>query len=290
LAGKSLIGEFDLRHDIDIGIISVPFKPGTGLVSYSGTFTILSGVVPEGIYELGFLIKYIDEQGKPTRIVGFLVPSDVIQIVNSHSNDEISESKFTLTTRAEQKVTPYYLAKTISPFLIAIADIQGIIDDIKLRSHREVVINSLMQHTPISVSLDGAAESMKTIRDTIVPWRRNHEETMARLEEQEKLTEIESKKAEILEKRASAAKDRAEAARLNGEVSKQREEVETMKLRNQKLRLEMNREKIQLAIEVLKQLAPNLEETQRIGYIVRLLPAFDVLISSDVNIVTSQTA
>lgn len=266
--------------DISLQTLDVPIMPGSGPI-YRIKLTIPSGVVPAGTYKLFTIITYVDEQGKPLPIAGF-AESAILQFFDPFSNNEVNESEFTFITRARQKVTPYYLAKTISPFLIAIADIQRIIDDIQFRSHREVVIKSITQHTPISINLEGAAEAMKTIRDFIVPWRRNHEIKMASLEEQEKQMEIESKKAEILEMRASATKDRAKASRLNAEVSKQHEEVETIRLGNQKLQLELYREKIQLGNDVLEQLAPNLSETQRIGYLVKLLPAIDELISNEI--------
>jgi regulator of protease activity HflC (stomatin/prohibitin superfamily) len=123
------------------------------------------------------------------------------------------------------------------------------------------------------------------VKDTVVPWRRKHAETMARLLEQEKLAEIESKKAEVLEKRANAAKGRAEAEKLTTEAVKQREEAEKMKLENEKMQLELHRARIQLGSDIINEFAPNLPETDRITYLIRLLPALNTVIASNLQIV-----
>ena len=112
---------------------------------------------------------------------------------------------------------------------------------------------------------------------------------MARLEEQEKQAIIETQKAEILEKRANAAKSRAEAENLAGESQKQRLEVERMQLENEKLRIGIRRAKVQLALDILNQVAPNLAETERIDYLTRLLPALESIITSDLNIESAPT-
>jgi hypothetical protein len=190
---------------------------------------------------------------------------------------------------AFQTLTPHDLATTISPFLNAISEIQRIIDEISGRKPRGIRIRAIRQESPISISLEGAAEAVQVVKDTVVPSWRKHAETMAHLSEQEKQAEIESKKAEVLEKRASAAKGRAEAEKLVAEAVKQREEAEKMKLENEKLRIELHRAKIQLALDILNQLAPNLSETDRVAYLIRLLPPLDTVISSNLEIVANTT-
>ena len=130
---------------------------------------------------------------------------------------------------------------------------------------------------PITVSLEGVSEAIEIVKESIVPWRRKHADVLARLSEQEKNLEIELKKAEILEKRAHAQKARDEAAQA-------REEAEKLKLENDKLMLELRRSKIDLALEILKNIAPNLSEAEKLDYVVRLLPPIDTLLSSEVQI------
>jgi hypothetical protein len=199
-----------------------------------------------------------------------------------------SPRKHELVELFHHKLTPDYLVDTLGPFLAAIAEIQDIIDEIQGKEHREVVIESIVQQSPISISLDGASQAVQVVTDTVVPWRRKHAQEMARLATLEKQAEIESKKAEILEKRARAAKDRAEAGRLAAEAAKQREEAGRMKLENEKLRVELHRAKIQLALDILAQVAPNLPETEKIAYTVRLLAPLDTIVSSELEISTGK--
>lgn len=176
-----------------------------------------------------------------------------------------------------QQLTPKYLTENLAPYLNAIGNIQNIIDSIRERSLRNVIITAITQNSPISVSLDGAAETIQLIKESVVPWRKAHAESMARLVEQEKQTEIEVKKAEVLEKRAHAEKDRVDAA-------KQREEAEKIKLENEKLRLDLQRAKIQLALDILTQIAPALQEKERIDYLVKLLPSLDIVIFNNLEV------
>ena len=191
---------------------------------------------------------------------------------------------FTLTDQRASdllRLTPHYLATVVEPYLAAIVEIQKIIDEAKKRNHQEISIKSISQQSPISVSLDGASEAIGLIKDTIVPWRRKHSETMARLLEQEKQALIESIRADVLEKRAHAEKERMEAV-------KQRGEAEKLRLENEKLKIELERAKVLLAIELLNQIAPNLSEEDRIAYIVRMLPHLEVVIFSELEIVINK--
>jgi len=199
-----------------------------------------------------------------------------------------SPEQYELLDSLHRKSTPGYLTDTLGPYLAAIAEIQNIINEIQGKEHREVVIESIVQQSPISVSLDGASQAVQVVTDTVVPWRRKHAQEMARLATLEKQAEIESKKAEVLEKRARAAKDRAEAGRLVAEAAKQREEAERMKLENEKLRVELHRATIQLALDILAQVAPNLPETEKIAYTVRLLAPLDTIVSSELEISTGK--
>jgi len=199
-------------------------------------------------------------------------------------SDAISETSTEIIFSANE-LTPQYLTSTLSPVLNAIAEIQDIINEIQGRKSQKVAIKSIRQNSPISISLAGAAEAIQLIKRTVVPWRRKHEEKMSLLLEKEKQVEIGNRKAEISEKRARSTKERAEAVRIIADVAKQREETERLRLENEKLRLELQRAKIQLALDLIAQAAPNLSETDKIEYVVKLLPSLEVIVSSDLEIV-----
>ncbi len=230
------------------------------------------------------------ERASLRRELAATLPSD--QVIAKASYPKLAAAAHTLVLTAEesQTLTPHYLAAMISPYLTAIADIQYLIDEMHGRQPRELVIKSIQQESPISVSLDGAAEAVQVVQDNVIPWRRKHAETMARLLEQEKQAEIESKRAEVLGKRASASKSRAEVEKLATEVAKQREEAEKMRLENEKVRLELHRAKIQLALDMLNLLAPQMSETERIAYLIKLLPPLDIVIFSNLEITTIRGA
>jgi hypothetical protein len=183
-------------------------------------------------------------------------------------------------------LSPDYLATVVAPYLKAVADLQDILDELQGRKPSPTVIRAIRGSSPISVNLEGASDAVQQIEDMVVPWRREHAKAIARLTEQEKHAEIEIKKAEILERRARARRDREEAERLAAEAAKQREEAERLRLGNERLRLELHRSKIQLAVDILAQVAPNLSETDRIAYVVRLLPPLDVLMFSELELST----
>lgn len=185
----------------------------------------------------------------------------------------------------QRYLTPSYLSREVIPYLDSIANIQRIIDEISGRPISEVRVKMISQTSPISVSMEGASQAIELVRDTVTPWRRRHTQEMARLSEAEKQAEIESKKAEILEKRARAQKDRAKAERIAAEVAQQHEMAEKARLENEKLRLDLQREKIQLAMDILAQVAPNLSEKEKIAYIIRLLPPVERLALSELSVV-----
>lgn len=194
-----------------------------------------------------------------------------------------SSSEIILYTPNQQKLTPVFLFQTVSPYLVAIAEIQKVFDEISAKKH-EVIVRIISQNSPISVSLDGASEAIKTVQDNVVAWRRENAKRIAQLSETEKEISIEVLKAETLEKRANAAKSRAEADKIIAEAEKQRQETEQLKLENEKRRIEVERAKIQLALDILDRIAPNLTETEKIAYVVKLLPPLDVVALSSIEV------
>lgn len=157
-------------------------------------------------------------------------------------------------------LTPEYLVNIIAPYLSAVIELQHLIDTIKKRELSLVSIKEIKRNSPISVSLDGAGEAIQLIKDTVVPWRRKHAETMARLLEQEKSVEIEAKKAEVIDKKIVA-----------------REQANKLKLENEKLRLELQQAKMQLAVEMLNSLSHNMTQAEREAIIQKLLPILDTV-------------
>lgn len=177
----------------------------------------------------------------------------------------------------EPILTPKRLREVVAPYLDAVAKVQETIDSARGRKPDVFMVHLISQLSPISASVSGIAEAVRLLQETVVPWRREHAEMMAHLLEQEKIVEIEMRKAEIRERRAASEKDLAEAVR-------QREEVERIRLENEKLRLELQRAKIDLALEIMKRVAPDLPETDRISFVLKLLPSLETLITNELTI------
>ncbi len=181
---------------------------------------------------------------------------------------------FTLIDISESdtpKLTSDYTRNILTPYLDAIKKLQKTIDDVQRRETHEVKILYIKQNSPISVSLDGASEAIQVIKETVVPWRRKHAETMARLIEQEKSVEIEAKKAEVVDKKIIA-----------------REQANKLKLENEKMQLELQQAKIRLAMDVLNNISHNLTQAEREAIVNRLLPILDTLAFSRLEVVNSK--
>ena len=171
-------------------------------------------------------------------------------------------------------LTPEYLSNIIVPYLNSIIELQQLIDTIKRQKPITVNIRDIKRNSPISVSLDGASEAIQLIKDTVVPWRRKHAETMARLLEQEKLVDIESKKAEVLEKRAIANKEREQASKV--------------KLETEKLQFELQQAKLKLAIEMLDNISRNLSQAEKEISTKKLLTILDTLAFGRLDMVSDK--
>ncbi len=194
------------------------------------------------------------------------LPFEVTEKSISHEQDRTSRVVVKDVLSSEVELTSNYLSKVIAPYIESIIGFQHLIDEIKGSTLSQVKIRSIAQNSPVSISLDGASEAIQLIKETIVPWRRKHAETMAHLLEQERLIEIESIKADVLEKRARAARERGEVGRL--------------KLEKEQLRLEieLNQAKTQLTLEILDRLTiRDITSEEREIYVKKLLPIMDIL-------------
>jgi hypothetical protein len=196
--------------------------------------------------------------------------------------DLITISLIDLQGETPHKLTPKYLSTIVGSFLNAVADLQSSVNRISSSEVREVCITSISQKSPISVSLEGAAEAVEVIRDIMIPWRRKHAQTVANLEEQEKLAQIANLNAEVQEKRAHAQKDRVESRNAESEtvLLRARAEIERIKLENDKVRLE----NIELALKIIDRYAPELSQTQRIAFVIQLLEPLGVITNSPLDV------
>lgn len=180
-------------------------------------------------------------------------------------------------------LTPAVLGREVTPYLEALADLQGVLDEIRRAEKKPVVIWSIIQGS-VEVSVEGLGEAIATLRDDLIPWRRKHAQKKAELAEQGARLRIEREQAEILAARARAAKEREEAKQLQLDYERKRLENERLAIENQKLRDELHQARIELALQIIERMNPNLSEAEKITFVVRLLAPLELLTESDLEI------
>lgn len=185
-------------------------------------------------------------------------------------------SKFRLIGEGIDRLTPKLMADAVMPYLLAVADLQRIIDEMNGHATTDVTIKLIKQGS-ISVNLGGADGAIAAIKNLVIPWRRTHQAEMARLEEQKAQAEIEATKATALETRARAEKERQEAKLTMAEAAKVLAETE-------KIHQDTQLERVRVALEIIKQMAPNMTEEQKFAYVAQLMEPLKVIADSSLEI------
>jgi hypothetical protein len=161
------------------------------------------------------------------------------------------------------RITPEFLFSTLTPYLAALGEFQNVLNQAQKKPEQEIYISLIKQASPISVSLDGASQTVQVVRDMVVPWRRKHAEELA-------FYEIEEKKASVL--------------KIRLETAKTREETRQLKLENDRRQWELDQAKVELALKILATINPHLSDQEKIPLLVKLLPSLGELILSKLEI------
>jgi hypothetical protein len=169
------------------------------------------------------------------------------------------------------------------PYVSAIAEVQTVCDLVLTGQQSAVVVRSIRQQSPIAVSLDGAGDAIRAVKEDVIPWRRKNAKRLAELEARKAEADIKRNTAEAMEIRARSSRERAEAQRVKAEIGKLQAETRKLDLENQKLELELNRAKLQLALEIVQKMKPELEESEQLAYAVKLLPQITSLVTSEIE-------
>ena len=212
------------------------------------------------------------------------------QVINGEneefSNIQTITLKVTNADNGISKLTPSFLENSVNPFLTAINHLQKIANQIKNLPVADIAILNISQNSPITINLGNAKDAIDAIRSVVVPWRRKHAEQMALLAERKEKIEIEKNKASILEINAQI---RGIEENRELERSLKREEIRKLQLENERVELELQREKIILALEILAKIGPHLSEQETSNFVTDLIPTITVLVSSDIEIKTPAT-
>lgn len=182
------------------------------------------------------------------------------------------------------RLTTRYLGSVLVPYLTALSDLQEIVNSGRRESRDTLAIVSISRQSPVEVSLEGAGEVIEKVRDEVIPWRRKHLQEMARLEQDEKRTEIKKQEAELLEAEARAAETDAQKEQTLAQARRVDEEAEFLRIQNERERLKLYREQFQLALEMANQLAPEADNAERARIAASLMPSLTTLVRSPLTI------
>jgi hypothetical protein len=86
-------------------------------------------------------------------------------------------------TLARRRITPRYMVERIGPYLLAIAELQTVVDELQGRPTAEIGIGSLVvgAENALNVTLENAVEAIRWTQTKITPWRKQHAEVIGRL-------------------------------------------------------------------------------------------------------------
>jgi hypothetical protein len=208
---------------------------------------------------------------KASKILGDMLSEPLnVQIYQEKPRKIVNKIQFT----SNASLTPDYLLTDIAPWIKATVDLQNVLNYVGKRQKREIRVLSITQHSPVSVSMDGASQALRVFAEMIVPWRRQHAQVMAKYEEENARLDIELKRANVLERRASAEKERNEAHKVY-------EETRSIMLENDLL---IEKHCKRLAIDIIKSTTPNVEENEVPIVVEKMLPPLTNLLTSKLEI------
>jgi hypothetical protein len=181
-------------------------------------------------------------------------------------------------------VTPQMLTTTVAPYLEAIANLQQNIHQLKGEVPTQSRIIRLSQNSPIEAELGGVAEAVTTIRDLVVPWRRENAKKLSDLEIEQRQAEINS--LQIANKIAESQVDQQtlETEKIKLEIEQMRLANEERRLAIEQKRLELHEAKIQMALTIINRFMPNMPESKRIAFVNQFIKALTVLVESPLTI------
>ncbi len=179
------------------------------------------------------------------------------------------------------ELTPQILAERVIPYLIAIADVQAVIDVMHGRPARQVTVRSISVGS-IDVSMGGAAEALLHVEAIIVPWQMAHAKQLADLAVLEKLAEIRKKEAEARLLEAQTAKTVEEANAIAAEVTYKLQQAEELRLKNEKLNQELQRDQLYTAF--VRQIDPNLSPEEQAARVAQLRGPLDAITTSSLRL------
>lgn len=182
-----------------------------------------------------------------------------------------------------ERLTTRFIYEILLPYLEAIVSMQQIIDMIIDNPISYPRIREIKQHSPITVGVDGIEDAATVLQDILVPWRRKHSKRIAKLEAALKQSDIMRLNAEAQAVSSKAKRDEGEAKKLQAEANLLYAQAEKLRLEVEQQRLKLQHDQTMLAINIVERFGKNLEESEKIEYVTKLLPALNIIIYSELE-------
>lgn len=187
-------------------------------------------------------------------------------------------------TVQDEALTPQYLSSAVVPYLSALVDLQQIVDELGKEPLHKGRILAITQGSPVSVTIEGISRAVQILQETVAPWRLDHAKPMAHLVQRERKATIDLARAEILKARAQVDEDVVKRKKLLAKAADRYARGETRLHESKEQKQSLQYSQIYLALQILSQIDPDLQEEERAAYLLRLLPVLDTLLTNPLQI------
>jgi hypothetical protein len=179
----------------------------------------------------------------------------------------------------------------VAPYNEALVELQQILTQVKGDEPPQPRVKSIPEGSLV-LKMEGTADALRALIDVVLPWRRKFAKQRADLEVIHMQLQNEQMQAEILEARARAQRAHVEAKITEEEVEEKRLSnagkrlvLEEKRTELEKQQLELYQAKIDMASKIIEKFNPQLSETERFAYVIRILKPLNVLVESPLEIV-----
>jgi len=168
------------------------------------------------------------------------------------------------------------VSEVVRDHVTALRNIQNLFDELSGNEPRQVVFQKFRQFEPLEVGMENAPEVLRILNEFVNPWKSENSELIKKYLELEKQVDYEKKKSAVLERFASTVEDSQESV-------EQHEQLEGF-IRNQEaLQYGLGTAIIDMADDILKEMAGHLDQKGRIKYQLQLLKPLVTIVLSDIR-------
>ena len=164
-------------------------------------------------------------------------------------------------------LTPQYLLEAVGPFLVALAEIQHIINQILELPPSEVLVQSI-ELPPLTVSLTGVSQSIELVKTKIGPWETAHAGDIARL---------------LLAEEAAKSEGKPKKEGILSTVTQPKVDE------SGSLEAKLEQAQMSLAVDLVAQIGPKLPEEKKKDFAQQLLPHLKTLTLSRITFFVTDT-